>query len=132
MTPQQRSAMEQTARAFYAAALATDWERVAALVTDDFVIHEASGLPFGGDHHGVAGLQTLGRQVFSHFKRFAVAPERFAVGEDSVAVWINASGVGRQTGDTFEMPICEWLHFRDGRIASITPFYWDGTTVNAI
>ena len=37
--------------AVYAAAGARDWDRVESLLHPDFVLHEAKGLPFGGEWH---------------------------------------------------------------------------------
>lgn len=124
--------LEHIARHFYASALAADWEQVASALAEDFVVREAPGLPFAGHFRGLEGLKTLGERVFKHYKRFHVEPVTFTSGKHSVAVWLRAHGVGRQTGEPFDTMICEWLEFRDQKITSITPFYWDHQMVNTI
>lgn len=120
------------AQQFYSAAMAQDWHAVELLISDTFYVEEAPGLPFGGIYEGLQGLKTLNKRVFGHFHRFNVYPNLYLEGEQQVAVWIRAQGVGRKTHCSFETEICEWLEFSDQRIASIKPFYFDEALINTV
>jgi len=121
-----------SAELFYSAAIKGDWDTVAALLHSDFHILEAQDLPFNGTYAGLEGLQTLGKQVFTHFQHFSVEPLSFTANEGNVAVLIRAKGIGKKTAEPFETLICEWLEFKSEKIVLLRPFYWDTLLINTV
>jgi ketosteroid isomerase-like protein len=123
---------DKCADRFYTALLNADWDTAAQLVTDDLTVVEAPGLPFGGTYHGIAGLKSLVRSVFANFQHLKVTPMSITANHNNAAVLIRAEGLGLTTGKPFDTLICEWLTFRDNRIATISPFYWDQQLINTL
>ena len=121
-----------SAELFYSAAINGDCSTVATLLHPEFHIVEAQDLPFNGTYKGLEGLQTLGKQVFTHFQHFSVEPLSFTSNEDSVAVLISAKGIGKKTAEPFETLICEWLEFKAEKIVLLRPFYWDTLLINTV
>lgn len=122
-----------TVQRLYQLALGGDFAGVEALVTEDFVVHEASDLPFAGTFRGKGALRELLTQVGSLLKLKDVRFGGFAQSGDIVIVPIElvveASGPDGSRDEV--IPLLERLRFRGDRICELTPFYFDSSRVNA-
>ena len=84
---------------FIASMSAGDFDALAAMLDEDFVVHEAQGLPYAGDYHGITGWRTLSHAVVSTWGSFRLKPLEF-LGEtaDTFVVRFAISGRSRKTG----------------------------------
>lgn len=122
-----------TARRLYQLALGGDFAGAEALVTEDFVIREASNLPFAGTFRGKGALRELLTKVGAMLKLKDVRFGGFAECGDFVIVPIDlvveAEGPGGMREEV--IPLLERLRFRGGLICELQPFYFDASRVSA-
>jgi len=112
----------------YATSAAGDWEKVADMLTDDFVAIEAEPLAMAGEYKGRYGLRDLFNMVFGMVDIAGVDLADITVGNDrAIAV------VTMRFADPALEPaeLCEMFRFKDGKCCEIKPFYFDATTFNA-
>lgn len=106
----------------YATSAAGDWDRVADLLTDDFVAHEADGLPMAGAYRGPNGLKELFQKVMGMVDVVGLDRTDLLIGKDcAIAV------ITMRFADPDHAPaeLCEMLRFRDGKCCEIKPYYFD-------
>lgn len=122
MTPDDAANLA-TATRLYEAAGRGDWPAAEAELHDDLVIHEAASLPYGGTYRGKGALKQLVTLVGGHWPNASFERTGMAAGAGRVVVFFaisfDAPG-GRRSHE-----IVEVNEFKDGRIATIKPFYWD-------
>jgi ketosteroid isomerase-like protein len=93
---------------------------------EDFVLHNAPGLPYGGDYFGWSGyveqcdkLNSFWANAIHHEREF------IAVGDDRVFVhfWIDRDIA--HNGQRVKMPIVAIWELKEGKVTRIRPFYFD-------
>jgi ketosteroid isomerase-like protein len=111
---------------FLAAMSAGDFDTQNSMLDESFVVHEAEGLPYAGDYHGIAGWRALSQAVVATWKGFRLRPLEY-LGEtgDTFVVRFAISGRSRKTGKPFESTVLELWKFNGVRLREITPYYWD-------
>lgn len=103
-----------------------DFDTIGTMITEDFVCHEAEGLPYGGDYHGLDGWKRLTGRIVATWAGLRLEPiEMLGETEDSIVVRFRLAGRSRRTGTPFDTTVMELWRFRDGRLAEIWPYYWD-------
>ncbi|NKB39106.1 MAG: hypothetical protein GKR93_18395 [Gammaproteobacteria bacterium] len=113
-------------KAFLAAAVEADWEKLQQYRHPDFQVTESEALPYAGVYKGVDGFRKLVKLIFIElFDDFKVEPECFAEGDNHVLLLANISGVGKNTGIGFSSQVAEIYHLDNQLIKEIQPFYWD-------
>jgi uncharacterized protein len=117
---------------FVAAVFAGDAQTLRELAAPDFMLLEGSGLPFAGSYSGADGfLRFLG--IFAEvFDIDVLAPVRSFHSDDPdvIAFEFDLRAVDRATGKRFESSLIEVWTFREGKVASVKPHYFnvpDGT-----
>lgn len=106
----------------YAATGAGDWQVAAAMLTDDFVAHEAEGLPMAGEYRGRNGLRDLYQKVMGMVDVASLDRNALPVGEDCAIAVLTM----RFADPTLEpAELCEMFRFRGGRCCEIKPYYFD-------
>jgi len=125
MTPQE---IEAYVDDLYAACGEGDWDRVADMVTDDFVVTEADTLPMAGTYRGKNGLKELFTRVFGLVDAGGLDRVQTTVGGD-YAVTILSIRFADPSIPPAE--ICELFRFRDGKCCEIKPYYFDPASFNA-
>jgi ketosteroid isomerase-like protein len=116
---------------FYDAIFGGDWEFIAASVTDDFVVIEAAGLPYGGEWKGVAGFQNLfTTMVTQHFDHLDIRIKGITANDDIGMAHFSLKGTARPTGRPVEVEVAEVTTIRDGKIAQLKPFYFDTKAIS--
>lgn len=108
----------------YAAASASDWEGTAALLSDDFVAHEADCLPMAGAYRGKNGLRELFQKVMTMVDVVALDRSDLMIGEDSAIAVLTM-----RFADPALKPaeLCEVFRFRGGECCEIKPYYYDAS-----
>ena len=112
----------------YAATGSGDWDRAASMLTDDFFVTEADGLPMAGVYRGRNALRDLFVKVMGMMDVAALDREQTTVGGD-YAVCI----LSFRFADPALAPahLCELFRFRDDKLCEIRPYYFDIQTIVA-
>ncbi|GGN58803.1 hypothetical protein GCM10011349_38690 [Novosphingobium indicum] len=119
MTPEEITAFVDR---LYATTGVGNWEAAAEMLTDDFVAHEADGLPMAGKFRGKNGLKDLYGKVMGMVDVVALERSALPVSEDcAIAV------LTMRFADPELQPVelCEMFRFRDGKCCEIKPYYFD-------
>ena len=119
MTPQD---MIDFVDRLYAATGNGDWEAASQMLTDDFVAHEAAGLPMAGEYRGKNGLRDLYARVMGLCDVVALDRVETTAGKDHAVTILSL-----RFADPALAPaeICEIFRFRDGKCCEIKPYYFD-------
>ncbi len=125
MSPQE---VEQFVDDLYAASGVGDWDKAASMLTDDFFVTEADGLPFAGVYRGKHALRELFTKVMGMMDVAALDRVQTTVGGDFAVTILSF-----RFADPSLAPaeLCELFRFRDGKCCEIKPYYFDPATVVA-
>jgi uncharacterized protein len=121
-----------TVRRFMAAAGAEHRNERRGLVHDDFVVHEAGGLPFSGDYRGSQGFFELLNRMNDVLELMVGPITTDPLGDDAVAARFRVTFISRGSGKSVEMGLVEIYTVRDGRIAELDVYYKDPAAVAAL
>ena len=119
-------------RRFIAATGAEHRAERRSLLHDDFVVHEAGGLPFSGDYHGSQGFFELLNRMNDVLELTAGPVTTDSLGEDAVAARFRLTFVSRASGRSVHMGLVEIYTVRDGRIVELDVYYKDPAAVTAL
>ena len=95
----------------------------------EVTVSEAPSLPFGGVFHGIKGVEELFGRMFATWEDLRIAKEKLFDGGDQVFALLRLTARSRATGKPVDMQIAELWTFRDGKVISLVPFYWDAGEV---
>lgn len=111
---------------FMAATRTGDKVALAEMLHPDFELIEPTGVPYEGTFRGLEGWRKLSKAVAQTWDDFKVEPIAFP-GEsaNSFVVNLRLSGRSKKTGNPFTMSVLEIWTFRDGKLAGISPHYFD-------
>ena len=108
------------------AALAGDYDRLPALIAEDFVIYEAESLPFGGVFRGIQGYIECMQGLNNFWANKGLAsPEFFAAGDDMVLILSVFDGYIKRNSQHVKMPTISLWKLKEGRVHSARPFFFD-------
>ena len=111
-------------REFVERFLGGDLAGTLALIHPEAVVNEGAGLPWGGDHVGRCGFQSLVAALLGTFDLKIDSYDLLDAG-DTVVARMPATFTHRTTGRCLPMPIVELYQLRDGLIWRIDVFYKD-------
>ena len=106
----------------YASTGAGDFDTAERLLTDDFFIIEAEGLPMAGEYLGKTALRGLYAHVFGTLKVADLEPEGMSVGGDYV---VNLISFRFENPDLASAQLAEVFRFRGDKVCEIRPYYFD-------
>jgi uncharacterized protein len=113
-------------RRFEDAFVRGDLDAVLSLLTEDIVVHEATSLPYGGEHRGHDGFLALVDIFTSVWEMTSELDLTFLdTGGARVVVLVAYDVVARATGRPFRLDHVEVYTVRDGRIADLDIYYKD-------
>ncbi len=98
------------------------WDEVEALLTDDFVAHEAPLTPYAGVYQGPKALRKMVESIFGSLTFTSNELLDVAVGSDHV---VTVQEIKIQGWDGDPVRVAETYKFRDGKICEIRPHYFD-------
>ena len=106
----------------YAATAVGDWAAAEAMLTEDFFVTEADGLPMAGVYQGKGALRELFTAVMGMMEVSALDRVETATGRDYAVTILSF-----RFADPSLAPgeLCEVFHFRDGKVCEIKPYYFD-------
>jgi uncharacterized protein len=132
MAPDTAERSLATVRRFMAANDAEHRNERRSLLHEDFVVHEAGGLPFSGDYHGSQGFFELLNAMNDVLELTAGPITTDPLGEDAVSARFRLTFISRASGKSVEMGLVEIYTVRDGRIAELDVYYKDPAAVAAL
>jgi ketosteroid isomerase-like protein len=103
-------------------------ETATSLLHRDIVISEAEGLPYPGDHVGLAGFQNLLGKMFEPFEMTVHDFEVTDAGS-IVVVKLLMEFKSRASGRTVAMPSVELYTVSDGLVSKIDVYYKDSKAI---
>ena len=106
----------------YASTGAGDFDTAERLLTGDFFIIEAEGLPMAGEYRGKTALRGLYAHVFGTLKVADLEPEGMSVGGDYV---VNLISFRFENPDLASAQLAEVFRFRGDKVCEIRPYYFD-------
>lgn len=121
-----------TVREFIAAAGVEHQDTRRRLLHDDFVVHEAGGLPFSGDYHGSRGFFELLDKINDVLKLTASPITVDLIGDNAAAARFQLTFTSRASGRGVQMKLVEIYTVRDGQIAELDVYYKDPAAVAAL
>jgi uncharacterized protein len=125
-------------RRFYAAELAylaaggpgkADFAPIAATLDPDVVMHQAAGLPYGGDWTGPSGIEAFFAAMSETWEHLDVREPRFIEDGNTLVVLCELVVRSRARGIELRAPMVQVITVRDGLIVDFRPFYWDTAAV---
>lgn len=120
--------IEQFVDDLYAATGSGDWKTVATMLTDDFFVTEAAGLPMAGIYRGKDALKELFVKVMGMLDVAALDRVQTTAGGDYAVTILTM----RFADPALEpVDLCELFCFRDGKVCEIRPYYFDPAPVIA-
>ncbi len=118
----------ETTRHLYAVCAEGDWDAVSEMLTDDFFVTEAPGLPFAGLYSGKNALRELFTKVMGMMPVEGLDLIEMTAGGDWVIVLVEMKA--RDADGEFRIPLAEATRLRDGLVAEIKPYYFDPSLVD--
>ena len=115
--------------AVYAAAGERDWDKVASLLHEDFVLHEAEVLPFGGEWRGKDALQRCAAAMYGTWKEASVDIHDITGGDTWAVVVLTLTMTPKGGGETFTQTVCEAGSFEDGLLKELRIHYFDADEI---
>ncbi|MEQ8309979.1 MAG: nuclear transport factor 2 family protein [Sphingopyxis sp.] len=116
----------EASRAMYAEVAKGNWRAVAGYMADDFVIHEPSSLPYGGEWRGRDALQKLYAHVMGYWEEPVVRWVELVGGEKHAVALLHFTVTAKSSGKRFETHVAEVTSFDDaGKMASMRIHYFD-------
>lgn len=116
-------------RSFYDLVLAGDFEKSAEYLSDDFVLFEAPSMPYAGRYVGKQAIPQLLGELVKVLHDPAIRVIDFALAASRVVVVVEITAKSAADGSELTVPLCEILEVRDGKIISLTPYYFDQDVV---
>jgi hypothetical protein len=127
-----RGTIVETVRRFMAATGAERQNERLSLLHDDFVVHEAGGLPFSGDYHGSQGFFDLLNRMNDVLELAAGPITTDPLGDHAVAARFRLTFISRASGKRRPDATCRDLHGAGRRIAELDVYYKDPSAVAAL
>ncbi|MET0987935.1 MAG: nuclear transport factor 2 family protein [Steroidobacteraceae bacterium] len=115
---------------FYELFAAGNVDECTKLFSDDFILHEPDGLPYGGKYRGKRGVLDIANRFLSTWATHSVEVVQLATGGDHVMSRAQLSGSHAKTGRSWSMPIIEDFRMNNGVIVEMTIFYFDACRVS--
>ena len=105
-------------------------QAVAAIYHRDIVIHEAPGLPYGGEYQGHEGALRHGQGFRAAWDCFQPSggrglEPRFVAHDEHVAVQWRHRAENRETGERIDLPAAGIYRFVDGMVVDSRMFHFD-------
>ena len=108
---------------------AGDVEGFWAIYDPDVVFYEASCLPYGGEHRGLAAARAAHGQIEKTFDSLSSVFEAVLAAEDIVILYQKITFRVRGNGNSGALPVAELFRFRDGKVVEWRAHYFDACLV---
>ena len=109
-----------------------DLDEIRRLLDEDFVVHEAGGLPYSGDYHGPQGFVDLLTTMTEHLVLTPGPITRTPLDDEIVMCRFRLRFTARRTGESTEMNLVELYRVSQSRITELDVYYKDPSAVTAL
>jgi ketosteroid isomerase-like protein len=117
----------------YIASGGQHFEELAPMVHEEFVLHQAPSLPFGGTWRGRDGFEAFLAAFSEAWESLDVVdPRVYDLGSGRALTVVTMHARARRTGSTLRTPLCQIVRFEDDLLIEVRPFYWDTAVANAV
>jgi ketosteroid isomerase-like protein len=112
---------------FTKALYASDQETIRALLAPDFVLRQDKALPYGGEYKGADGFLTFMAAFMKTYEIEALEQKHTFLTDDPDTVIFEFAFRGTQlvANVKFDTTLLEYWKFRNGKIVSITPHWFE-------
>ena len=93
--------------------------KAASLLHDEFVLHEAECLPFGGEWRGKDALQRCAAAMYGTWAEAKVDIHDITGGDTWAVVVLTLTMTPKDGGETFQQTVCEAGSFEDGLLKDL-------------
>jgi ketosteroid isomerase-like protein len=123
-----------TVRRLYGFIAEDNFEEANKMMLEDVVFSESTDLPYGGEYHGIAGLNDLMGRIAARAKLSVARVDYLSETEsaDPVVVHVVARYVSNATGEEVLADVVELVSVRDGRIAAIDIYCKNPSVIAAL
>ena len=101
-----------------------------SLLSDDFVLKQATSLPYGGEYVGVNGLNDFFKKFTAFWKEFKTLSTDYYFSENKVFAISKIRGVVLKTEKIIETEMIQVYIIDNLKLTSAQPFYFDTTLFN--
>lgn len=116
-------------RSFYDLVLAGNFDAAADYLSDDFELFEAPAMPYAGRYVGKHAIPKLLGELVKTLHEPTIEVIDFALSETRVVVQLEITAKAASDGSPLTVPLCEILEIKDGKIITLTPYYYDQSVV---
>ena len=113
----------------YDAAQQGDMDTILSLISPEFVMYEADGLPFAGTYHGSEGFSQFVEAFANTWSEFSNTELEVLDANPYVIGLSKLRATGKRSGETIEVPLAEFFRVEGDHIVELRPFYFDGAAV---
>jgi uncharacterized protein len=120
---------QSTVKSFMTAIVEGRFQDARGLLHDDFVVHEAGGVPYSGEYRGAHGFFELFGKMNEHMELSPDPVIQYLVADDSIAIRYRLKFTARASGKDVEMSVVEIYTVRGGLIVELDVYYKDPSAV---
>ena len=102
------------------------------LLHDEFVVHEAGGIPYSGEYHGPQGFFELFGKISDDLELEPDRTIQYLLADDTVAMRYRLKFTARASGRSVEMSLVEIYTVRDGLVVELDVYYKDPSAIAAL
>ena len=102
-----------------------NFEKFAATMADDVVLHQSPDLPWGGEYVGPKRYEEWAKAMNTVFDQVDMREPQFFEQGDKVVVVGHLVTRIRATGETMDLPMTQVVAVRNGKITDFRPYYWN-------
>lgn len=95
----------------------------------DVVFHEASRLPYGGAHQGLAATKAAFARMGQAYSRMRAEIEAVLAARDIAVLYQTITFQVKANGNTGSLPVAEMFRFRDAKVVEWRALYFDSGLV---
>jgi ketosteroid isomerase-like protein len=123
----QQEALQELKERFVGAIMKGDWESARHLADPDFELREPAALPYGGIYKGIEGFQQCLAAIQKAHKTTGldIMDSYFPAKGDRMITEMEWRGIPLGTGQEAASRVLEHYEFRDGKVLSITLFWFN-------
>jgi uncharacterized protein len=102
------------------------------LLHEEFVVHEAGGLPYSGEYRSPQGFFDLFGKMNETLELTPDPAIQYLHADDTVVMRYRLRFTARASGDSIEMSLVEIYTVRDGLVLELDVYYKDPSAVAAL
>jgi ketosteroid isomerase-like protein len=102
---------------------------LAPFFSPEVVLHQATGLPYGGVWRGHGGMERFFLAMSRTWETFEMVGQQFLATTSPLVVLTHVHARARATGRELDFPILQTITVENRRITEIRPFYWDTAAI---